>query len=85
MIHSVLLGQANSHDPNARSSDPLDQVEPLRALELDIGVAQIREDLQGPGRETCLDCGKPIPEARRKAYPSATLCVGCKQLQETGR
>lgn len=30
----------------------------------------------------CERCGKPIPKARLKAFPSATLDVACKQLEE---
>ena len=26
----------------------------------------------------CLDCGEPIPEARRRAVPEATRCVACQ-------
>ncbi len=30
----------------------------------------------------CKDCGEPIPEARLKARPTATLCVGCQEQAE---
>jgi DnaK suppressor protein len=30
----------------------------------------------------CERCGNPIPVERLAAYPSATLCVTCKQLEE---
>jgi len=30
----------------------------------------------------CESCGKPIPKARLKAFPAATLDVACKQLEE---
>lgn len=30
----------------------------------------------------CERCGKPIPVERLAAFPSATLCVSCKQLEE---
>lgn len=30
----------------------------------------------------CERCGNPIPAARLAAFPSATLCVSCKQLEE---
>ncbi len=30
----------------------------------------------------CERCGNPIPVERLAAFPSATLCVGCKQLEE---
>lgn len=30
----------------------------------------------------CERCAKPIPVERLAAFPSATLCVSCKQLEE---
>ncbi len=30
----------------------------------------------------CERCGNPIPVERLAAFPSATLCVTCKQLEE---
>ncbi len=30
----------------------------------------------------CESCGNPIPKARLQAFPSATLCVACKQREE---
>lgn len=30
----------------------------------------------------CERCGNPIPKARLEAFPVATLCVTCKQLEE---
>lgn len=30
----------------------------------------------------CERCGNPIPVERLAAFPSATLCVSCKQLEE---
>lgn len=35
----------------------------------------------GPGRETCLDCGKPIPEKRRLAV-AAIRCAPCQTKYE---
>jgi DnaK suppressor protein len=31
---------------------------------------------------TCESCGEPIGKARLQAFPSATLCVRCKQREE---
>ncbi|WP_027369157.1 TraR/DksA C4-type zinc finger protein [Desulfocurvibacter africanus] len=36
----------------------------------------------GPSRETCAECGEPIPEARRKAVPGVTHCVICQEVRE---
>jgi DnaK suppressor protein len=30
----------------------------------------------------CENCGEPIAKARLQAFPSATLCVSCKQREE---
>jgi phage/conjugal plasmid C-4 type zinc finger TraR family protein len=49
------------------------------------GVAAVRERLQGQGAEECEECGIEIPEARRKAYPSAVCCVECQSLREGRR
>ncbi|MGH3647384.1 MAG: TraR/DksA family transcriptional regulator [Micromonosporaceae bacterium] len=31
---------------------------------------------------SCEKCGNPIPVERLAAFPSATLCIPCKQLEE---
>ncbi|MEM6309924.1 MAG: DksA/TraR family C4-type zinc finger protein [Pseudomonadota bacterium] len=38
-----------------------------------------RPGVDRPGRETCLECEEPIPEARRKAIPGVVLCIDCQQ------
>ena len=35
-----------------------------------------------PRSAECEDCGDPIPEARRRAYPSATRCTECQARHE---
>ncbi|MFC0036327.1 TraR/DksA C4-type zinc finger protein [Cardiobacterium valvarum] len=35
-----------------------------------------------PGCAECEDCGGPIPDARRRAYPSATRCTECQARHE---
>jgi len=46
------------------------------------GVALVQARLQGQGAEECEECGVEIPDARRKAYPSAVCCVECQSLRE---
>lgn len=46
------------------------------------GVALVQARLQGQGAEFCADCDEPIPDARRKAYPSAVCCVECASIRE---
>jgi DnaK suppressor protein len=42
--------------------------------EIDRALAKLDAGTYG----TCEGCGQPIPKARLKALPYATLCVGCK-------
>ncbi len=37
---------------------------------------------QGPGLTHCEECGKEIPEARRKAVPGVRLCIDCQQAHD---
>jgi phage/conjugal plasmid C-4 type zinc finger TraR family protein len=30
----------------------------------------------------CRDCGEPIPQTRRAAYPGCRRCIDCQQRQE---
>jgi DnaK suppressor protein len=45
-------------------------------------VERALERLAKGGYGWCEGCSEPIPPARLAAYPSATLCVACKQLDE---
>ncbi|RRS01961.1 TraR/DksA family transcriptional regulator [Glycomyces terrestris] len=45
-------------------------------------VSHALERIDEGGYGFCEKCGKPIPAARLAAFPSATLCVSCKQLEE---
>jgi len=45
-------------------------------------VERALERLDEGGYGWCERCGNPIPVERLAAYPSATLCVTCKQLEE---
>ncbi len=35
---------------------------------------------KGESAQECDECGKPIPEARRKAIPGVRLCVACQEI-----
>ena len=49
------------------------------AIRVEEGIALVQSLLpKGPGTLNCLDCGYPIPEARRKAMPGTTHCVECQ-------
>jgi len=45
-------------------------------------VERALERLVEGGYGWCERCGNPIPVERLAAFPSATLCVTCKQLEE---
>jgi DnaK suppressor protein len=45
-------------------------------------VERALERLEQGGYGWCEGCGEPIAPARLAVYPSATLCVACKQLDE---
>jgi DnaK suppressor protein len=45
-------------------------------------VERALERLAHGGYGSCEGCAQPIPPARLAAYPSATLCVACKQRAE---
>lgn len=53
----------------------LDQIEDT----ITDGVLTARARLPvGEGTQECVECGEPIPEARRKALPGAHTCVDCQ-------
>ena len=48
-------------------------------------MTQVERALERLGKGTygrCESCGEPIVKARLQAFPSATLCVRCKQREE---
>ncbi|HAR04286.1 MAG TPA: TraR/DksA family transcriptional regulator [Pseudomonas sp.] len=65
--------------------DPADKASAQQLLSEMHGVAAVRERLQGQGAEFCIDCDEEIPDARRKAYPSAACCVDCASIREARR
>ena len=48
----------------------------------DARIAAIRAELAEEGEEDCTDCGRSIPEARRRVMPSAERCVPCQSKFE---
>jgi phage/conjugal plasmid C-4 type zinc finger TraR family protein len=37
----------------------------------------------GESAEHCMECGDPIPEARRRALPGARTCVACQSGRDS--
>lgn len=49
-----------------------------RVQQVEHALARLAEGTYG----ACERCGNPIPTARLEAFPSVTLCVSCKQIEE---
>lgn len=69
--------------------DDIDRAQAREAENLhDALAAQFRRahpdeaDPEAESRKVCIDCGEPIPEARRLAVPGCTRCVECQQFTE---
>ena len=79
-------GDGAGDDPADAGSKTFEREQELSiaANRLDL-VAQIRRAVDRIDAGTygfCESCGKPIPKARLKAFPMATLDVACKQREE---
>ncbi|HCQ63881.1 MAG TPA: DksA/TraR family C4-type zinc finger protein [Rhodobacteraceae bacterium] len=58
-----------------------DQIEASITEELE--RLRARTGPEGESAEVCVDCGEPIPEARRAALPGVKLCIDCQQERDT--
>lgn len=57
-----------------------DQIEASIAEELE--RMRARSGPEGESAVDCVECGEPIPEARRKALPGVKLCIDCQQERD---
>ena len=58
----------------------LDQIEDT----ITDGISTARARLPaGEGAEHCIECGEPIPQARREALPGARTCVACQSGRDS--
>ncbi len=47
------------------------------------GINRVRNRIRrGESRHECVECGKPIPEARRLAVPGVDLCIECQERDD---
>lgn len=60
----------------------IERAEAAVALETDIAVRNLQNDLRPSGQTICNDCGDPIEPARIAAAPFARRCITCQQLAE---
>lgn len=65
--------------------DDLDRLVEHESIMLTAQIGAITSRLTTKGTTYCEECGDPIPEARRKAVPSARLCVSCQEADERYR
>lgn len=66
-----------------RLADILDMAQVHIEQELTLQIERIRRSSQASlGRAYCIDCGEPIPAARRQHVPGAVRCVDCQSQLE---
>ena len=47
------------------------------------GIKRAQSGLpRGPSATHCVECGEPIPEARRAAFHGVRMCVNCQEEQD---
>jgi len=84
---------ARSNDDSQVTDDPADlaagtceqnfSIQMLGRLQAELEeIADALERIQDRSYGTCEQCGKPIPEARLEAIPTADTCIPCKSAQE---
>lgn len=56
----------------------IDQANELTEHRTQLAINALRINHDAVSATHCAECGDPIPEARRKAYPGCTMCVSCQ-------
>ncbi|HBT3253703.1 TPA: TraR/DksA family transcriptional regulator [Klebsiella aerogenes] len=64
------------------TAEIIDQANELAQQRIDMAIAAHRINHNAISAEYCVECGEPIPEARRQAYPGCTMCVSCLEESE---
>ncbi len=63
-------------------ADVIDAAQERADLILAAQIQAARTPVTGTSSMFCLDCDRPIPEARRAALPGVECCVHCAELME---
>ncbi|NRF76611.1 TraR/DksA family transcriptional regulator [Citrobacter braakii] len=63
-------------------ADIIDNASTLEDLQRDAALSMHRLNHSAVSATHCEECGDNLPEARRKAYPGCTMCVGCQSDME---
>jgi phage/conjugal plasmid C-4 type zinc finger TraR family protein len=93
---SVRLENIKSNITRGRSADSQEQAQELENAEVvdALGnearhelhlIAKALDQIKKEAYGDCLDCGKPIPPARLKAYPFAERCIDCATRAEAAQ
>jgi phage/conjugal plasmid C-4 type zinc finger TraR family protein len=65
--------------------DAADQAQESEAVFFKVLMAERQNSApRGESAETCAECGKTIPETRRKAVPGCQLCRSCQEVADEG-
>lgn len=69
-----------------KCADVLDLAQAHSQRETELMISLIRQETSlGIGRHRCIDCGQPIPAARRLHVPNAKRCAACQAAIEHRR
>ncbi len=63
-------------------ADVIDTAQERVDLLLSAQIQAARASAAGVSAMFCIECDRPIPEARRAALPGVELCLYCKELAE---
>ncbi|HBU6198315.1 TPA: TraR/DksA family transcriptional regulator [Citrobacter freundii] len=63
-------------------ADIIDNASTLEDLQREAALSMHRLNHSAVSATHCEECGDNLPEARRKAYPGCTMCVGCQSNME---
>ncbi|MCZ7861694.1 TraR/DksA C4-type zinc finger protein [Agrobacterium salinitolerans] len=64
-------------------ADEVDRANDISEDHRTVSIRSISRQLERKNTSIeCEDCGNEIDPKRRAAYPSATLCIGCKETEE---
>ncbi len=65
--------------------DLMDSAQELEIKQRESALRHVRPKRAANSINECVECGKPIGERRKRAVPSATLCLSCQTQKEERR
>lgn len=63
-------------------ADIIDNASTLEDLQREAALSMHRLNHSAVSATHCEECGDQLSDARRKAYPGCTMCVGCQSDME---